>query len=230
MERSYVAAGKVSPAMQDYLKHIYTLELEQSSSGGSAAISTKSLAESLGLSAASTTNMLKKLAALNFISYEPYRGAELTDSGRKVALEVLRHHRLLELYLAEALGVPWDEVHREAEILEHFLSEELEERIAASLGNPTFDPHGHPIPRADLTMPESEAKVLWEMPDGHSAEVVSVPDSKAEELRYLDEIGIRPGRRIEVLRRGPVSGPLFVRVDRKEQAISRELAEAVWVA
>lgn len=216
--------------MQDYLKHIYSLELEQSAAGGSAAISTKALADSLGLSAASTTNMLKKLAVLNFISYEPYRGAELTEAGRKIALEVLRHHRLLELYLAEALGVPWDQVHKEAEILEHFLSEELEERIAASLGDPVFDPHGHPIPRADLTMPESVSRALWEMPDGHSAEVVSVPDSKAEELRYLDEIGVRPGRRVEVVRRGPVSGPLFIRVDRKEQAISKELAEAVWVA
>lgn len=212
--------------MQDYLKHIYMLELETSA----AAVSTKALSDSLGLSAASTTNMLKKLAALNFISYEPYRGAELTDSGRKVALEVLRHHRLLELYLAEALGVPWDEVHREAEILEHFISEELEERIAASLGDPVADPHGHPIPRADLTMPEIGAKALWETPDGQSAQVVSVPDSKSEELRYLDQIGVRPGRKVEVVRRGPVSGPLFIKVDTKEQAISKELAESVWVA
>lgn len=219
---------KPSPAMQDYLKHIYMLEL--ASETGGPAISTTALAESLGLSAASTTNMLKKLATLNFISYEPYRGAELTDAGRKVALEVLRHHRLLELYLAEALGVPWDQVHREAEILEHFLSEELEERIAASLGDPVTDPHGHPIPRPDLTMPEHRSHALWETPDGTSAQVVSVPDSKAEELRYLDEIGIRPGRKVEIVRRGPVSGPLFIRVNSKEQAISKELAEAVWVA
>jgi DtxR family Mn-dependent transcriptional regulator len=220
------ATGGTTPAVQDYLKQIYMLESEQSES----AVQTTALASRLGVSAASATSMLKKLATLGFITHTPYQGAQLTPGGRKVALEVLRHHRLLETYLAEVLGVPWDEVHDEAEILEHFLSERLEERMAAMLGHPTHDPHGHPIPDHRLDLPEPSARTLWEVEDGATVEISSVPDSRAEALRYLGDMGIRPGATVEIVRRGPVGGPLFVRADsRDEQAISKELSEEVWV-
>jgi DtxR family Mn-dependent transcriptional regulator len=177
--------------------------------------------------------MLKKLASVGLVRHIPYRGASLTDSGRKVALEVIRHHRLLETYLAEALGMPWDRVHAEAEVLEHVLSEELEDRIAALLGHPTADPHGHPIPSKDLRLPASDARALWEVADGDKVSVDRVSDAVDEALRYLAEVGIRPGVGVEVVRRGPVNGPLFVRIEGRDedlQALSRDLAEAVWVA
>ncbi len=218
-----------SPAMQDYLKHVYMLEEES----GDKMVSTKALADRLDVSAASATNMLKKLAGLNFVKHTPYQGATLTDSGRKVALEVLRHHRLLETYLAEALGVPWDEVHAEAEVLEHFLSESLEERIAGLLGDPIADPHGHPIPSRELTMPEATGRPLWQLPDGTTAQIDRVPDDRSDTLRYLAELGIRPGVSVQVVRRGPVSGPLFLKIgdgSLQEEAISKEVAQTVWVA
>lgn len=143
-----------SAAAQDYLKSLYALEGEQET----AAISTSSVAERLGVSAASATNMLKKLHGMGLVDHVPYRGAELTDSGRKVALEVIRHHRLLETYLAEALGVPSERLHAEADVLEHVLSEDLEERMASLLGHPTADPHGQPIPHKDGSMPRGEGE------------------------------------------------------------------------
>src|SRR3954471_16089104 len=139
----------VTSAVEDYAKAIYALETRED-----AAVSNNALAERLGVSAASASAMVKKLAGLGLVRHEPYKGVRLTESGLKVALEVLRHHRLLERYLAEELGVPWDRVHDEAEVLEHVLSEELEELIAAKLGHPTIDPHGDPIPTAELTIVE----------------------------------------------------------------------------
>lgn len=216
----------ISAAAQDYLKCVFTLEDE------GARASTKAVAERLGVSAASATNMLKKLGVTGLVTYLPYKGAELTDAGRKIALEVVRHHRLLETYLAEALGVPWDRVHEEAEVLEHVLSEELEDRIAARLGHPTADPHGHPIPAKDLTLPDSSEQVLWAVEVGSEVEVERVSDSMAEALRHLAQLGIRPGSQVTVVDRGPVDGPLFVTVSGAEDvhALSRELSEAVWVA
>jgi DtxR family transcriptional regulator, Mn-dependent transcriptional regulator len=193
-------------------------------------VSTTSLSQRLGVSAASATNMLKKLDTLGLVSHVPYHGAELSDTGRKVALEVIRHHRLLETYLAEALGVPWDEVHAEAEILEHVLSEGLEERIADHLGHPTLDPHGHPIPGKDGTMPQTSERRLWDASIEEELTVERVSDAHPDALRYLADIGVRPGARIEVTGRGPVGGPLFVRVrGGSDEALSREVAEAVWV-
>ena len=217
--------------MQDYVKAVYSLEEGRSTAEGA---STSAVAGRLGVSAASATNMLKKLDALGLADYVPYRGAALTPSGRKIALEVIRHHRLLETYLAEALGVPWDKVHDEAEVLEHALSEELEERISAHLGHPTRDPHGHPIPGKDGSLPtlgSDEPRRLWGVEPGERVEVGHVPDGESDALRYLDGAGIRPGVELEVVERGPVAGPLFVRVDGHEDAtaLSRELAEAVWV-
>jgi len=193
-------------------------------------VSTTELASRLGVSAASATSMLKKLAALGLVSHVPYRGAELTASGRGIALEIVRHHRLLETYLAEALGVPWDQVHAEAEILEHVLSEELEERIAGVLGDPTSDPHGHPIPSRDGAVPPTSGRTLWDAPDGLSVIVERVSDADSEVLRHLAQIGVKPGAEAHVVRRGPVGGPLFIEVRDREQALSREVAEAVWVS
>ncbi|MEA2452075.1 MAG: DtxR family transcriptional regulator, Mn-dependent transcriptional regulator [Actinomycetota bacterium] len=218
-----------SSAVQDYLKGLYALG---EGAGRTEPVTTTAIASQLSVSAASATNMLKKLDGMGLVDHIPYRGVQLTESGRKIALEVLRHHRLLETYLAEALGVPWDQVHAEAEVLEHHLSEELEERIAARLGNPTADPHGHPIPPRDLTSPPPPARTLWDTPDGEVATVGSVSDSDPEALRYLGELGVGPGTHARVNRRGPVGGPLFVAFDStdEEQAISKELAEVIWVA
>lgn len=219
-----------TPAAQDYLKALHSIEWE---SGVSGPVSTTAVAERLGVSAASATNMLKKLDSMGLVVQVPYRGTELTDAGRKIALEVVRHHRLLETYLAEALGVPWDEVHAEAEILEHVLSERLEDRIASLLGDPEWDPHGHPIPGKDGSMPEASRKTLWDGGDGETLAVERVSDDDPKVLRYLAGAGVTPGARVVVVRRGPVEGPLFVRIPgRKDEveALSRELAEAVWVS
>ena len=214
--------------MQDYLKALCLLEDEVAAER---AISTQLLSSRLGVSAASATNMLKKLDSMGLVRHVPYRGAELTAAGRNVGLEMIRHHRLLETYLAEALGVPWDEVHKEAEVLEHVLSEDLEDRISALLGNPHIDPHGHPIPGKDGSMPRTSNRRLWDVSDGERVEVERVSDAQAEALRYLGGAGIRPGSEVEVVNRGPVGGPLFVRVEgsSEEAALSRELAEVVWV-
>lgn len=216
-------------ATEDYLKALYMLEGEAS---GPVLVSTTALAHRMGVSAASATNMLKKLAALRLVRHQPYKGAELSASGRRIALEVIRHHRLLETYLAEALDMPWDEVHAEAEILEHFLSDSLEDRIAARLGHPIADPHGHPIPGKDGSMPDSSARRLWEVDVNEAGVVDRVSDDTAEALRYLGQIGLRPGASVVVVGRGPLGGPLFVRIEgsKKKEALSREMAEAIWVS
>jgi DtxR family Mn-dependent transcriptional regulator len=189
--------------MEDYLKAIHILEEE---GGGSGSVATQALADRLGVSAASATNMLKKLDSLGLVDHAPYRGANLSAAGRKVALEVIRHHRLLETYLAEALGVPWDRVHDEAEVLEHVLSEDLEDRIAALLGDPKSDPHGHPIPGKDGSMPAASVRRLWGVPDGASVTIERVSDDQAASLRFLADVGIRPGSIVTVIERGPIGG------------------------
>jgi DtxR family transcriptional regulator, Mn-dependent transcriptional regulator len=221
-----------SPAAQDYLKALYVLEEERRPQGAvPTPVATNALAQELGVSAASATNMLKKLDAMGLARHVPYKGTDLTESGRQVALEVIRHHRLLETYLAKALGVPWDEVHDEAEVLEHVLSEGLEERISALLGNPTSDPHGHPIPAKDGSVPVASRKSLWDATVGSTVSVAWVSDSEAEALRYLASIGIGPGTSVKVEDRGPIGGPLFVRVGVSTDriALSREVSEVVWV-
>ncbi|MEA2487939.1 MAG: DtxR family transcriptional regulator, Mn-dependent transcriptional regulator [Actinomycetota bacterium] len=223
-----------SAAVEDYLKAVYVLgEEERDADGRSRVVATTALARRLGVSPPSATNMLKKLDALGLIVHSRYRGAELTPAGRALALEVIRHHRLLETYLATALGVPWDEVHEEAEVLEHVLSEGLEDRIAAQLGDPTADPHGHPIPRRDGRVPDAGQSRLWDLPVGATATVARVPDSDARTLRYLDATGIRPGTEVRVVAVGPVDGPLFVTaIGSAEErcALSKVLAESIWVA
>jgi DtxR family Mn-dependent transcriptional regulator len=210
--------------MQNYAKAIYAL---QERAGGP--VSTNAIAARLGVTPASASAMVKKLGELGLATHEPYKGVELTGEGRRVALEVLRHHRLLELYLAESLGVPWDRVHDEAEVLEHVLSEQLEEAISAKLGDPTRDPHGDPIPSRDLLIEERETHSLSSLAPGDRGVFVRVSDSDPEMLRYLAERGITPGKRFEVLDRLPFGGPVIARIDGEEHALGGELARAMRV-
>ena len=179
----------ISPAIEDYAKAIYALELRDGEP-----VSTNALAERLGVTPASASGMVKRLGELGLVEHQPYRGVSLTDDGRRVALEVMRHHRLLELYLVQSLGVPWDRVHEEAEVLEHVLSEELEELIAAKLGDPTHDPHGDPIPTRELTIEEGATQSLQSLDAGAGGTFARVSDSDPEMLRFLAERGIAPGR------------------------------------
>src|SRR4051795_1471098 len=165
----------ISAAVEDYAKAIYALQIQCDGP-----VTNNALAERLGVSAASASNMVKKLDGLGLVEHAPYHGIELTQAGRRVALEVLRHHRLLELYLAQSLGVPWDRVHAEAEVLEHHLSEELEARIAAKLGDPTHDPHGDPIPSADLTLAADDTLALANLEPGATATLARVSDAEPE--------------------------------------------------
>jgi DtxR family Mn-dependent transcriptional regulator len=198
--------GSVTSAVEDYAKAIYSLE--RRSEGG--AVSTNALADRLGVTAASASNMMKKLDSLGFVRHVPYRGVQLTPDGVRIALEVIRHHRLLELYLTEQLGLPWDRVHDEAEVLEHVLSEELEELIAVKLGNPTHDPHGDPIPTRELVIDEGPRTALQELEPGTRGIFVRVSDSDPSMLRYLSDRGIRPGARFEIIDKQPFDGPVFV--------------------
>lgn len=192
-----------------------------------AAVSTTELAERLGVTTGSVSAMVRKLADVGLLEHEPYRGVRLTEQGRKVALEVLRHHRLLELFLAEELGMPWDRVHAEAEVLEHFLSDELEELIATRLGNPTVDPHGDPIPTPEFGIDERPTHSLDELSQGAAGRFVRVSDSDPGMLRYLAEQGIVLGEHLEVVERQPFGGPVFVRFGKREQPIGGALARAM---
>ena len=214
-----------SPAVEDYAKAIYALQARTAK-----AVSTTALAERMGVTAASASGMVKRLHELGLVSHEPYRGVSLTGAGRRVALEVIRHHRLLELYLVESLGVPWDRVHEEAEVLEHVLSEELEELIAAKLGDPTLDPHGDPIPSRELIIQEPETESLEALPEGARGVFARVSDSDPEMLRYLAARGIAPGDALEVVERQPFGGPLFVRFGDQVHPLGGELARAMRVA
>jgi DtxR family transcriptional regulator, Mn-dependent transcriptional regulator len=213
-----------SSAVEDYAKAIYALERR-----GGEAVTTNSLAERLGVTPGSASGMVKRLGELGLVEHEPYHGVSLTEDGRRVALEVLRHHRLLELYLAESLGVPWDRVHREAEVLEHVLSEELEELIAARLGDPTRDPHGDPIPTRDLKIDEGDSVSLQSLQAGACGTFTRVSDSDPEMLRFLAERGIAPGGEFEVVEKQPFDGPLFVRFSDEVYVLGGALARAMRV-
>jgi DtxR family Mn-dependent transcriptional regulator len=212
----------LTAAVQDYVKAIYTLD-------SGAGTTTTALAERLDVRPASVSGMLPKLTELGLVEHEPYRGVRLTDRGTRVALEVVRHHRLLELFLVESLGMNWDEVHAEAEVLEHVLSEELEELIAAKLGDPAFDPHGDPIPSRELTVPMDESRSLYALEPGERGTFVRVSDSDPAMLRFLSERGITPGADIDVLERQPFDGPLTVRVAGEEHVLGAVLARAMRV-
>ena len=216
-------AHDLTVAVQDYAKAIFTLESREG------AASTTDLAALLEVRPASVSGMLRKLSALGLVEHERYRGVRLTGRGRRVALEVIRHHRLVELFLVESLGMTWDEVHAEAEVLEHALSEELEELIAAKLGDPTVDPHGDPIPSRELKLAEIPAPTLEELEPGEAATFVRISDAEPEMLRFLGERGIVPGARLKLVERQPFDGPLFVRVGRNVHVLGATLARAMHV-
>jgi DtxR family Mn-dependent transcriptional regulator len=216
-------AHDLTVAVQDYAKAIYTLESRHG------AASTNELAALLEVRPGSVSGMLRKLSDLGLVEHERYRGVRLTESGRRAALEVIRHHRLVELFLVESLGMTWDEVHAEAEVLEHALSEELEELIAAKLGDPTVDPHGDPIPTRELKLAETDAPTLVELEPGETATFVRVSDSDPEMLRYLGERDIVPGTRLELVERQPFDGPLFVRTSGDVHVLGSTLARAMRV-
>ena len=196
----------LSNAVQDYAKAIWTLAQRSTEP-----VSTSAIADRLEVSPASASAMVKRLEALGLATREPYHGVRLTPSGERVALEVVRHHRLLELYLADALGMSWDRVHEEAEVLEHAISPELSELIATKLGDPTHDPHGDPITTRDGHIDEVPTRSLADLEPGDRGLFVRVSDSDPDMLRYLAERGIAPGDRFEVLEREPFEGPLTVR-------------------
>lgn len=213
-----------SSAEQNYLKTIYQLQ------NGGAAVTTSALAEALRVSAASATNMVKKLAAAKLVRHSPYRGFELTARGEKIALEVIRHHRLIELFLHETLGVPWDRVHDEAEKIEHVLSEYLEDRIAQYLGEPTQDPHGDPIPTKAGEIPPANLERLAAVPAGQRVTIQRVADQDPEHLRHFSNLGLVPNATVEVIRREPFAGPLLVRVaSGDEHIVAETLAREVYV-
>ncbi len=199
-----------SPAVQDYLKAVYQLGEADDADGP---ITTSQVAEALAVTTASASNMLKKLDALGYVDQVKRQGVELTDAGRQAALEVIRHHRLLETYLATKLGMSWDEVHREAEVLEHHVSEALAARIAEELGHPERDPHGHPIPTIGGQVASTPSQRLSELPDGATAVVGRVDDRDDALLRFLAERGLVPEARLEVLEHAPFGGPISVRID-----------------
>jgi DtxR family transcriptional regulator, Mn-dependent transcriptional regulator len=212
-----------SSAVEDYAKAIYALQEDDEPVGITA------IAHRLNVTPASASGMVRKLDELGLVTHERYHGVRLTEPGTRLALEMIRHHRLLELYLAESLGVPWDRVHQEAEVLEHVLSEELEALIAAKLGNPTHDPHGDPIPDADLVIAEERTACLSSLEPGEEATVVRISDAEPEMLRYLAAREIVPGARLRVVDKQPFGGPLFVEVHGETHALGGQLATAMRV-
>lgn len=213
----------LSEAVQDYLKAIYRLQEQRGT------VSTSALAEAMEVTAASATGMMKKLADLKLVRHHPYQGVVLSRAGQKMALEIIRHHRLLELYLAEALGYSWDKVHEEAERLEHVISEEFEEKIFEALGRPTRDPHGEPIPTKEGTVVKNDHSRLLDLDPGESGVIRQVTDGSTEMLRYLTSRGLVPGTPVKVVEKAPFSGPLTVRIGKVVHALGREIASHIWV-
>jgi DtxR family transcriptional regulator, Mn-dependent transcriptional regulator len=210
-------------AVEDYAKAIYALQ--ERAEGDT--VTTTAVAERLGVTAGSVSAMLKKLDAAGLVTHEPYRGVTLTETGRRVALEVIRHHRLIELFLAEVLEMPWDRVHDEAEVLEHVISEDLEDLIAAKLGNPTADPHGDPIPSAELELPPTTCVALQDLDPGAAGRFSRVSDADPEMLRWLAERDVRPGDELEVLDKQPFGGPLTVQVGDAVHVLGGGIAAAM---
>jgi DtxR family Mn-dependent transcriptional regulator len=216
------AADLTAPA-EDYLKTIYELERDGAAAG------TNEIAARLDIAPASVSGMVRRLADQGFVEHEPYRGVRLTDSGRVNALRMLRRHRILECYLTAVLGYRWDDVHDEAERLEHAASDELIERMAAALGHPTVDPHGAPIPTADGVVDERRHRTLADLAIGIPARVVRMADEDGSFLRYVAELGVTPGAAIEVTGRAPFDGPLEVLVDGCVRAMGTAAAARVFI-
>src|SRR5512132_2654143 len=215
---------RTNEGAENYAKALYELQAR-----GETPVGTKAVAERLGVTPASASGMLKRLADDGVVKYTPYHGARLTPEGERIALEVIRHHRLLELFLAEVLDMPWDRVHTEAEVLEHHISEELEELIAAKLGQPMLDPHGDPIPDRDLAVGADDSAPLTELEPGDTGIFARVSDRDASMLRFLAEREIQPGDRLLVRSREPFGGPLMVEVAGCTHPLGSQLAGSIRV-
>lgn len=212
----------LSQAVEDYLKAIYVLQ-------GDEAASTTEIAERLGVSSASVTNMVKRLAKMNLVEYQSYRGVTLTHAGEKIALEIIRHHRLLETYLREVMDYSWEQMHEEAEQLEHHISEEFEKKLDELLGYPTHDPHGHPIPTREGIIEEPTSEPLSAVESGQKVVVSYLSDADAELLDYLETIGLLPGSAVSVKEKAPFNGPLTVEVEDENHVIGHQVATHVFV-
>jgi DtxR family Mn-dependent transcriptional regulator len=212
----------VTSAVEDYLKALFEL--------GERSVKTQALAAALAVSPASVTGMLRKLSELHLIEYEPYQGASLTQAGRKMALETIRHHRLIETYLAEALGYEWHEVHDEAEKLEHHISEDFEDRIARVLGHPTHDPHGDPIPARDGELPVDGGRPLVDYQTGDRLRITRITDQRTEVLRFLDSNGLVPGSELFIREIATAAGIVTLESDGRQVPIATELAERIHAA
>lgn len=213
----------LSQAVEDYLKKIYKLQKSD------AAVATTEIARAMDVSSASVTNMLKRLDQMGLVAYKSYKGVTLTDSGKKIALEIIRHHRLLELYLKEIMGYSWADLHEEAEHLEHHISEEFENRIDQMLGYPTHDPHGDPIPTRDGKVAARVDDQLSDAKAGTKLEVRRVSDTDPELLHYLEDMGLLPGARVEILKKEPFDGPITVQIDQSEKTLGFVIAQKVFV-
>ena len=210
-------------SIEDYLRMIYLIQCDEGS------VSTQALARRMEVSAPSVTGMVKKLSQMKLVKHEPYRGVSLSESGQKVALRVVRHHRLLEQYLAKALGYSWEKVHDEADRLEHYISEEFADKIAALLGNPTTDPHGDPIPSKEGLISGDTQMRLVEMDEGESVLISRVMNSDAKLLAYVASLGIRPAVKVHVLEKTPFEGPLRLRVGSKQVHLAAGIAQQIFV-
>jgi DtxR family Mn-dependent transcriptional regulator len=208
-------------AVEDFLKTVYKLERQQ------IPVPTSLLANTLGIKPPSVTEMAKKLADSGLLEYEKYKGLRLTEPGRRIALEVIRHHRLIEMYLTEALGYTWDEVHAEADRLEHVISEQFEARIAEALGHPVHDPHGDPIPRADGTVPYQELVSVADAPLNKPCIVHRIIDQSSDMLRYLSDIGLVPGAHVLVRSRDPFDGPIHLQVEGQSSVIAAAVSRQI---
>lgn len=212
-----------TPAVEDYLKAIYQL------ARGDEAVGTSAIADRLGVAPGSVTGMLKRLGRQGLVAHERYQGARLTGQGRREAIRMIRRHRILELFLVEVLGYTWDQVHAEAERLEHAASDDLVNRMAAALGDPESDPHGHPIPSPTGQISARTLPALAELAPGSRAILRRVSDEDPEALRYLARLNLTPGVSIEVLERTPFEGPLRIRVGESEEMVGLELARRLRV-
>ena len=217
----------LSQSIEDYLKVIYKL---QHGSDAPTQVTTSILAERMGVTAASATNMIKKLAEVNLLEYAPYKGVVLREAGEKIALETIRHHRLIELYLSEALGYSWDAVDAEAERLEHAISEKLEERIDSMLGHPTIGAHGEPIPDKNGQVEEQTYARLSDIDRGQRAVVKRVSDRDPAMLRYMDDMGLQLNTVVEVCEKAPFKGPLTLLIETDQpQTLGLEVARHIFV-
>lgn len=208
---------------QDYLKTIYMLRSRGEEANNAA------IAQAMSVTPASATNMVRRLADMGLVTYEAYRGVSLTADGERIALEMVRHHRLIELFLHAILDIPWDQVHAEAEKLEHVISEEMEEAIARKLGYPLFDPHGDPIPAKDGTKAEVSDSALTTWPQDQPARLARVRTQDSGRLRYLGSLGLYPGAHVTVLGRAPFDGPLMLDVDGHQHMLAHEMARLLLV-